>query len=116
MVLTGARTSWLLVVAPALICAAAHEASFVLVRQACSAQRSMMLYVVIAVALALILGMGLMSYLAWRQAGPEWPGEAADVTTRDRFIATLGMLGAVIFFLVTLAQGIATVMYDPCQP
>ena len=116
MVLSGTRTSWLLVVAPALVTAAAHEASFVLVRQACSAQRSVMLYVVIAVALALIAGMGLMSYLTWREAGPEWPGESADAPTRDRFIATLGMLGSVIFFLVTLAQGIATVMYDPCQP
>jgi hypothetical protein len=115
MGLSGERTSWLLVVAPALITAAAHEASFVLVRQACSAQRNVMLYVVIAVALALIAGVALVSYLTWRDVGAEWPGEAADIATRNRFIATLGMLGCVIFFLVTLAQGIATVYFDPCQ-
>lgn len=115
MVLSGERTSWLLVVAPALICAAAHEASFVLVRQACSAQRSVMLYVVIALALALNAGVALAAYGVWREVGPEWPGESADVATRTRFIAVVGMLGCVIFFLVTLAQGIATVYFDPCQ-
>ena len=115
MVLSGARTSWLLVVAPALITAAAHEANFVLVRQACSAGRHLMLYVVTIVALALIAGVELIAYLTWRDVGPEWPGESADVATRTRFIATLGMLGSVVFFLVTFAQGIATVYYDPCQ-
>jgi hypothetical protein len=115
MVLSGERTSWLVVVAPALITAAAHEASFVLVRQACSAQRNVMLYVVIAVALLLIAGVALVAYGIWREVGPEWPGEAADIATRNRFIAMLGMLGCVIFLLVTLAQGIATVYFDPCQ-
>ena len=115
MVLSGARTSWLLVVAPALICAAAHETCYVLVRQACSAQRSAMLYVVIVVALLLISGVALLAYLTWRDVGPEWPGETADVATRTRFIAVMGMLGSGLFFLVTLAQGIATVYYDPCQ-
>lgn len=115
MVLSSARTSWLLIVAPALICAAAHETSFVLVRQACSARRNVMLYVVIIVGLALISGVALMAYATWREVGPECPGEAADISTRTRFIAVLGMLGSAIFFLVTFAQGLATVYYDPCQ-
>ena len=115
MVLSGERTSWLLVVAPALICAAGHEANFVLVRQACAAGRHVMLYAVTIVALALMAGVALMSYATWRHVGPEWPGETADVATRTRFIAVLGMLGSGLFFLVTLAQGIATVYYDPCQ-
>lgn len=113
--LSGARTSWLLVAAPALICAAAHEANFVLVRQACSAQRNVMLYGVTIAGLALIAGFALTAYATWRQVGPEWPGETADVSTRTRFIVMVGMLGSMIFFLVTLAQGIATVYLDPCQ-
>ena len=76
MVLSGERTSWLLVVAPALITAAAHEASFVLVRQACSAQRNVMLYVVIVVALALIAGGGA--------------GVVSDVARRGRGMAGRG--------------------------
>jgi hypothetical protein len=115
MVLSSPRTIWLLVVAPAFITAAAHETNFVLVRQACSAQRSVMLYAVTIVALALMLLVLLMSYMTWRHAGAEWPGESADSATTTRFIAMVGLLGGVIFFLVTFAQGIATVYYDPCQ-
>jgi hypothetical protein len=103
------------VVVPAIICAATQEANFVLVRQACSAQRNVSLYVVTIVALVLIALLALVAYLTWRSAGAQWPGETADVATRTRFIAMLGILGSGLFFLVTLAQGIATINFDPCQ-
>lgn len=115
MTLSSARTSWLLMVLPAVITAAQHEALFVIVRQACAAQRNLMLYGVNIAALLLIALVALMAYLTWRDVGAEWPSEGADVATRTRFIAVVGLLGSVIFFLVTLAQGIATVYYDPCQ-
>jgi len=115
MVLSSARTSWMLIVAPALITAAQHEALFVIVRQACAAQRHLMLYAVNITALLLIALVGLVAYLTWRDVGAEWPSEGADVATRTRFIAVVGMLGSVLFFLVAFAQGIATVYYDPCQ-
>lgn len=115
MVLSSPRTIWLLIVAPAFFTAAAHETNYVLVRQACSAQRNVALYAVMIVALVLIALMGLASYLTWRHAGAEWPGETADAATTTRFIAVLGILGSLFFFLVTFAQAIATVYYDPCQ-
>ena len=115
MVLSSARTSWMLIVVPALITAAHQEANYVLVRQACAAQRHVMLYVVTIVALLLIALVAFAAYLTWREEGAQWPGESADIATRTRFIAMVGMLGSVIFFLVTLAQGIATVYLDPCQ-
>ena len=115
MTLTGARTSWMMVVVPALICAAHQETNFVLVRQACSLQRNTILYVVAIVSLGLIALMGLVSYLTWRSVGSHWPGETADIATRTRFISVLGMLGSGLFFLVTLAQAIATVYLNPCQ-
>lgn len=105
----------MLVVAPALITAAQHEAMFVIVRQACAAQRSVMLYGVNIVALLVLALLGLSSYMTWREVGAHWPNEGADVATRTRFIAVLGLLGSGLFFLVALAQGIATVYYDPCQ-
>jgi membrane-associated HD superfamily phosphohydrolase len=105
----------MLIVVPALICAGAMEVNYTLVRQACAAQRNLMLYVTTVVALVLTALVGLVSYMTWRDAGAQWPGETADVATRTQFIAVLGMLGSIIFFLVTLAQGIATVYYDPCQ-
>lgn len=115
MVLDSPRTIWLLIVAPAFITAAAHETSYVLVRQACSAQRNVALYAVMIVALALLALVALMSYMTWRHAGAEWPSEGADAATTTRFISVIGILGSVIFFLVTFAQAIATVYYDPCQ-
>lgn len=116
MVMSSPRTIWLLIVLPAFFCAAAMQINFVLVRQACSAQRSAMLYVVTIVALLLTAAVGLIGYATWRRAGAEWPGETADAVTTTRFISAVGMLGSVIFFLVTFAQGIATVYYNPCQP
>jgi hypothetical protein len=115
MVLSSARTSWMLIVVPAVITAAQHEALFVIVRQACAAQHNVMLYGVNVAAMLLIALVALVAYLTWRAEGAQWPGEAADVATSTRFIAMVGLLGSVIFFLVTLAQGIATVYYDPCQ-
>lgn len=115
MILASARTIWLLIVLPAFFCAAAMEVNYTLVRQACSAQRNTMLYVVTIVALALTFAVGLIAYLNWRSAGAEWPGETADITTRTRFLSIVSALSSGIFFLVTFAQGIATVFFDPCQ-
>lgn len=115
MVLRTARTSWMLIVVPALICAAAMQINFTLVRQACAAQRNLMLYVVTIVALLLTALVALLAFMTWRAEGAQWPGETADATTRTRFIAMVGLLGSGIFFLVTLAQGIAQLYYDPCQ-
>src|ERR1051326_7502076 len=115
MIFSSARTSWMLMIVPAVITAAAHQGNFVIVRPEWAAQHHLMLYVVSVVALVLLALCGLISYLTWRDAGGEWPSDAADVATRTRFIAVVGMLGTVIFFLVTFAQAIATVYYDPCQ-
>src|SRR5215212_811639 len=115
MVLRSPRTNWLVIVAPAAICAAAMQINFVLVRQACSMQRNIALYVVTIVALALLALVALVAFMTWRSAGAEWPGEAADVATRTRFLSMLGLLGSGMFFLVTFAQGIATIRFDPCQ-
>ncbi len=115
MILSGPRTIWLLIVLPAFFCAAAMQANYTLVRQACSAQRNTMLYVVTIVALALTVGVALVAYLNWRRAGAQWPGETADVVTRTRFISMISVLTSGLFFLVTFAQGIATVYFDPCQ-
>ena len=115
-VLSSPRTIWLLIVLPAFFCAAAMQINYVLVRQACSAQRNVMLYVVTIAGLLLTLTVGLIAHAIWRREGAEWPDETADPATTTRFIASLGMLVSAIFFLVTFAQGIATVFYDPCQP
>jgi len=106
---------WLLLIAGPAIVAAEQQANFVLVRQACSMQRNVTLYVVTIVAILLTIATALIGVSIWRRTGAEWPTEAVDLANRIRFISVLGILSSAMSFLVILAQGIATVNFDPCQ-
>lgn len=106
---------WIGVLLPPLITAAEMEANFVLVRQACAAQRNLMLYVVVCVALIIVALSGFASAVIWTRRGATWPNESADVVTRAKFISVLGMMSSAISFALILAHGIATLKFDPCQ-
>ena len=112
---TTPKWLWVLVIAGPAIVAAEMQANFVLVRHACSAQRNVTLYAVVILAMLLTIVTVLIAISIWRRAGVEWPGEAVDLASRVRFITALGVLSSVMSFLVILAQGIATVNFDPCQ-
>ncbi len=112
---TTPKALWVLVVAAPIIVAAEMQANFVLVRQAFSMQRNVALYAVVLVAMLLTIAAAAVAVSIWRRAGGTWPTEAPDVATRIRFIAMLGILSSAMSFIVILAQGIATVHFDPCQ-
>ena len=112
---TTPKGLWTLIVAGPVIVAIEMQANFVLVRQACSAQRSITLYAVVIVAMILTIATGLIAISYWRRAGTAWPTEAVDLANRIRFIVAVGVLSSVMSFLIILAQGIATVHFDPCQ-
>jgi len=112
---TTPKALWLLVILPPAIGAAAMQADFVLVRQACAAARNIALYGVTIAGLALIIATAFIAFALWRVEGTRWPTEAADVSTRIGFIAVLGLLSSAMSFLLLLAQGIATIVFDPCQ-
>jgi vacuolar-type H+-ATPase subunit I/STV1 len=112
---TTPKALWLLVVLGPIFVALEQQINFVLVRQACSVQRNVMLYAVTILALVLTIATGLVAVSIWRRTGAVWPTEAIDVANRIRFIAVLGLLSSAMSFLVILAQGIATVHFDPCQ-
>lgn len=112
---TTPRALWMLVIAGPVILAAEMQANFVLVPQACSMQRSVALYGVVVVAMLLAIATAVMAISMWRRAGATWRADDADLASRIRFIALLGFLGSVMSFIVILAQGIATVHFDPCQ-
>jgi hypothetical protein len=100
---------------PAVVCAVQMELNYALVRHACSANRTLVLNLVTIVALALTTLAAVIAFVSWRRTGIEWPSEAADFATRVRFLSALGILSSATFFLVILAQGIATVVFHPCQ-
>jgi hypothetical protein len=112
---TTPKALWLLIILPPAIGAAAMQADFVLVRQACAAQRNVALYGVTIVGLALMIATAFIAFTIWRVEGSRWPTEEADRSTRIRFIAMLGILSSAMSFLLLLAQGIATMLFDPCQ-
>ena len=112
---TTPKALWLLVVAAPIILAIEMQTNYVLVRMACSAQRNIALYAVTVVAIVLTVVTALIAFALWRVEGPTWPTEATDLSSRIRFIAVLGMLSSGMSLLVIVAQGIATVLFNPCQ-
>jgi hypothetical protein len=73
------------------------------------------LYAVTIVGLALIIATAFITFAIWRVEGTRWPTEEADLSTRIRFVAVLGILSSAMSFLLLLAQGIATIHFNPCQ-
>ncbi|MEN3326946.1 MAG: hypothetical protein V7638_1753 [Acidobacteriota bacterium] len=112
---TTPRALWLLVVVGPALVAIEQQANYVLVRQACSMQRNVALYAVVIVAMLLTIVTAMVGVSIWRRAGADWPTEAVDLANRIRFISVLGILSSAMSFLVIVAQGIATVHFDPCQ-
>jgi hypothetical protein len=112
---TTPRGLWLLLIAGPAIVAAEQQANFVLVRQACSMQRNVALYVVVIVAMLLTIATAMIGVSIWRRTGARWPTEASDLANRIRFLSVVGILSSAMSLLVIVAQGIATVNFDPCQ-
>jgi vacuolar-type H+-ATPase subunit I/STV1 len=112
---TTPKALWILVVAGPAIVAIQHQTNFILVRQACSMQRNLALYAVAIVAILLTIATALVAVSIWRRTGAVWPTEAADLANRIRFISVLGIMSSAMSFLVIVAQGIATIYFDPCQ-
>lgn len=100
---------------PALIWAVQMEVNYALVPHACSTERSISLQLVTVAALFLTAMSAGIAWRSWRRSGKGWPTEFADVVTRIRFLAVLGLLTSSTFFLVILVQGIATTFFNPCQ-
>jgi hypothetical protein len=112
---TTPKGLWLLVVLAPVIVAIEMQTNFVLVRQACSVQRNVILYAIVVIAMLLTIGTALVAFSFWRRAGADWPREGGDLGTRIRFLCMLGLLNSGISFLIIVAHGIATTIFDPCQ-
>ena len=112
---TTPKALWMLIVAGPIIVAIEQQANYVLVRQACSAQRNVALYAVIVAAIVLTVATALLALALFRVEGTTWPSEESDLPSRVSFIAVLGMLSSAMSLLVIVAQGIATVWFNPCQ-
>ena len=106
---------WIGLLFPAFVTAAQFQINLVLVRQACAAQHRSGLFAVTIIAIVLTLAASAVAFVIWRRSGQRWLSESGDRDTRVRFLSVWALLGNGIFLLLIIAQGIATIIFDPCQ-
>ncbi|HEV7889655.1 MAG TPA: hypothetical protein VGP08_03400 [Pyrinomonadaceae bacterium] len=74
------------------------------------------LHAVFVVALLLVASAGLLAWRNFRAAGDTDEGtDESGVLPRTRFMSLLGLCVTGVFFLVILAQWIASWVFGPCQ-
>lgn len=111
------RAVWFALLGPPAAWFAALNAGYFMVTWACeSAAGRVTLHATMAAMLALGVAAGVAGLVVWRREGRTWPGEAADPATRTRFLAVLGVFGAVVFSAAILWFWLAAVVLDPCDP
>jgi hypothetical protein len=92
------------------------QTNYTLVPLTCNHGGKWALHTVSVAALLLTAGAGALAWSNWRDAGGgARQNEGAGVVPRSRFMSVLGLLVSSMFFLVILAQWIASWVFGPCQ-
>lgn len=93
------------------------QTNFTLVPILCkSGARNLALHAVFVVALLLVAAAGLLAWRNFQAAGATSRDESeAGVIPRTRFMSVLGLLVTGLFFLIIVAQWIASWVFGPCQ-
>ena len=112
----GTVSLWTGVVGAPLAWIIKFQLMYIIVPWACSVpHRIIYIHLLSLLVLTLSAGAGFLSYREWIRAGRLWPsGHRASPVMRTRFLAVLGMMNSAIFFLLSLGQGIAALMLNPC--
>ena len=107
---------WACVLAGPVVWLLQFQANYTLVSLTCNHGGKWALHAVSVAALVLTAGAGLLAWSNWREVGGDArQNEGASVITRSRFMSVLGLLVSSLFFLVILAQWIASWVFGPCQ-
>ena len=92
------------------------QIKYALVPWACASGHVFVLHLVTFGGLAIAAAGGFVAWREWQRSGREWPKTTGGPQMRSRFMAVLGLLISVLFFIVILAQGIPIFVLNPCQP
>jgi hypothetical protein len=106
---------WLGPLLPAIAWALQMQLNYWLVRGACARGSNLALRSVILIAMVAVFVAGLGCWFAWLRLKDIWPTGHHELQARSRFLAVLALLMAGMFLLVIIAQGVATLVFDPCQ-
>ncbi|HYF40152.1 MAG TPA: hypothetical protein VD930_10705 [Gemmatimonadales bacterium] len=91
------------------------ETAYALVPVACQARASLLVHLVHLISFSLAIFGGLVAWRTWQKSGATWSGGEGGIMGRTQFMAGLGVLTAVLFALVIVAQWIPSFILDPCQ-
>jgi hypothetical protein len=105
---------WAGVLGPPILWAVRFGASYALVPLICAAGLTWLPHVITAASLVILGFMGWTAWGFWRGARGAPPAGTSELVRRTRFMGLLGMLSAVLFTVVIIAEWLASVMVDPC--
>ncbi|MBW8837572.1 MAG: hypothetical protein JF605_21685 [Burkholderia sp.] len=106
---------WLSLLGAPVIWLVQFQCNYSLVLWACAHHCRWIIPVVSVLGLLLTVATG---WLAWKLVRESGPGKVSSdekkVQARRHFMACLALCCSLLFFLVTLAQGVATTFFHPC--
>lgn len=105
---------WFAVLGPPILWALRFGVNYGLMPLGCTAGLTWLFHLVSALALVLLVVMGLTGYRFWKAASAVPREDADDLTRRTRFMGLLGMLSAALFVVVVIAEALAIIMIHPC--
>lgn len=73
------------------------------------------LFVIAAVAVAVVAGLGVMAWSEWQQIGREMPGEGGGAIARSRYLALMAVVLCAFSILVIVAQTIPEIVLGVCE-
>ena len=111
----GTLNLWVSILLPPVVWAIQMQLNYVFVRRACSAGNKVALYSVSIVALATVIFAAVLALMDWRFLSARPDDRASMILVRSRFMAALGLLISAMFFVVIFAQGLASIIFHPCQ-
>jgi hypothetical protein len=111
----GIFAQWVGLLAAPLAWAAQMQALYTMVPWACQTGHRAALIAVSLAALAVALLGALVARRNWARVGRGEPGDEGGARGRTRFLAVAGLVTSAFFFLVVVAQGLATLILHPCM-
>jgi len=112
----GTVSLWTGVVGAPLAWIIKFQLMYIIVPWACSVpHRIIYIHLLSLLVLALSAAAGYLSWREWTRAGRQLPeNDDPHPHTLARFLALMGIMSSTMFFLISLGQGIAALMLNPC--
>ena len=106
---------WAAVLAGPILLLLSQETKYALVGWACRSGHELIMHLLAAATLVLVLLAMLVSAHRWRSSGGSKPTDGGDVETRDRFLASVGLMLGALSALVVFAQWLPDLFLSPCH-